>query len=71
MKCRVDLKTWIAGVGFTITETFDNLEEYCSASDYIKSLDDPLDIPPDGDILVEIRDTENNKLSEAWASEVQ
>jgi len=66
---RVDLHHWVDG-GWSHCETFDNLNEYCTAREYIKSLDCPIS-PPTGvdDTRVEVYGPDDRKLSECWVSE--
>lgn len=73
---RVEIFHWVHGSGFSHNETFEEIEEYCSAKEYIKSLDEPLPYDPSGgtDILVKIFKEEqyntDDPLSEAWVSDV-
>jgi hypothetical protein len=66
----VDLNHWVYGSGWSHTECFDHISERCSAEEYLKSLDTPIECPEDGDILVQISDDDGNVLSEAWVSEI-
>lgn len=67
----VNLNYWVNGSGWSHGETFDHISEACTAEDYIRSLDCPLE-PPVGcdDILVEIYDEDGKCISEAWVSDV-
>lgn len=68
----VILNLWVDGSGWSHSETFDHISEACTAEDYLRSLDCPLE-PTAGcdDIQVEIWDDEDDRcISEAWASDV-
>lgn len=64
---RVELNHYFEGEGFKFSETFDNIENSCSAEEYVKNYDGYL-IPenPDEAIRLEIYDEENNLLSSFW-----
>lgn len=64
---RVELNHYFEGEGFKFSETFDNIENLCSAEEYAKDYDGNL-IPenPDEAIRLEIYDEENNLLSSFW-----
>lgn len=68
MKYEVVFKHWVDGSGFSHEETFDWLTEECTAEEYIKSLDAPIETPKNGDILVEIR-KDDEILTSAWVNE--
>ena len=64
---RVELNHYFEGEGFKFSETFDNIENLCSAEEYAKNYDGDL-IPenPDEAIRLEIYDEENNLISSFW-----
>lgn len=69
MKYEVRLDYWVNGNGFTHSETFDWLDKYSTARDYIDELDPPLIMSPsdrDDAIEVCIVDEEGNVLDSAW-----
>lgn len=61
---RVDLDYWEHGYGHSHVETFDNIETYCSATEYIESFDLPLEIDNRYSIIVKIYDGNNVLISE-------
>ena len=72
MAYRIELNHWVDGSGWSHSETYDHVDELCTAEEYIRSLDPDyrLEAPEDGDIRVEIYDEDDNKLSECWVSDV-
>lgn len=64
---RVELYHWANGSGFSCNETFDNLDEYCTAEEYVKSLDaSPEELIRDDATKVVIFDEDDNELSSYW-----
>lgn len=67
----VTLRHWVDGSGFTHSEEFDELDRYCTAQEYIDSLDEPLVPVHEDNILVVISDSNGREIDEAWVVEVE
>lgn len=67
-KYRVELHYWKNQQGYSHSETFDNFDDFTTAEEYAKSLDDDLTPEnPDEAINVEIYDNDTDELvSEYW-----
>ena len=64
---RVELFHWVNGSGFSCNETFDHLDEYCTAEEYVKSLDTSAEeLIRDDATKVAIFDKDDNELSSYW-----
>lgn len=64
---RVELYHWANGSGFSCNETLDNLDEYCTAEEYAKSLDtSPEELIKDDATKVVVFDEDDNELSSYW-----
>ena len=61
---RVDLDYWEYGYGHSHVETFDNIETYYSATEYVESFDLPLEIDDRYSITVKVYDGNNVLKSE-------
>lgn len=71
---RVEIFAWVNGSGFSYNTTLDILEKYCTAEEYLKNLDAPIDCVNCDDILVKIFGEDQNNtdepLSEFWQSDL-
>ena len=66
-KYRVETRLWKDGSGFYANPTFDELDEFEEAKDYIESLDENFEIEENEDIEVAIVDNETDEtLSTCW-----
>ena len=69
----VELGCYVEGNGYSYTETFDTLDEFCTAEEYVESLEPPL-TPRNGEIL-EVRiyevDTDDEYEEDKLLSEYQ
>ena len=64
---RIELNHWKDDEGFTFSETFDNIEEYCTAEEYINSYDGDLTPEdPNEAIQLEVYSENNVLLSIFW-----
>ena len=63
------LNAWKNGSGFVYNEFFDSLEEFITAREYVKSLDDKINFVHCDDILVTVK-KEDEILDEEWLSEI-
>lgn len=75
MTYQVNLKSWIAGIGWQYTTEIDTITEYISAENYIKACNENMDSTPwenpaDGEsFMVEIISEDGEQLSSAWIAE--
>lgn len=65
---RVELRHWREGSGYTHGETFDNIEGFCTAEEYLNSLDTPLTVGEGEGVNVEIYSDDDTMVSEFWLS---
>ena len=64
---RIELNHWKNGEGFNFSETFDNIEEYLTAEEYINSYDGDLTPEdPNEAIQLEVYSENNVLLSIFW-----
>lgn len=60
---RIDLDYWEEGYGYSHTETFDNVETYCTAQEYIQSLEPPLEVDDRHEITVKVFNGDDKLVS--------
>lgn len=67
----VILNHWQDGSGWSHSETFDRIDEACTAEEYLRSLDEQLK-PPVGcdNFRCEVYDEDGHCISKCWASDV-
>lgn len=62
----VVMSKWVEGQGFSYAETFDNLDAFCTAEEYVNGIE-PIELSANEQMLVEIRDTDTQEvLSSTW-----
>lgn len=79
MMYRVELSKFVAGSGIDYTEVIDNMEESCTAEEYVEYMenfdnpDDPLELAnldDNEDYIITIIDDDDNEVSEGMAREI-